>query len=102
MRIKSKRMKRIRIDHYVTNRVYENSRRFRAALSCFMSAPPIIVGLGEILWDLLPSGRQLGGAPANFAYCAHLLGNRAMIASRIGTDELGGDVRNRLRHTGLG
>jgi fructokinase len=67
-----------------------------------MSAPPIIVGLGEILWDILPSGRQLGGAPANFAYCAHLLGNRAMIASRIGTDELGGDVRNRLRHTGLG
>jgi fructokinase len=67
-----------------------------------MSAPPIIVGLGEILWDILPSGRQLGGAPANFAYCAHLLGNRAMIASRIGTDELGSEVRNRLRHDGLG
>ena len=67
-----------------------------------MSAPPIIVGLGEILWDILPSGQQLGGAPANFAYCAHLLGNRAMIASRIGTDELGADVRNRLGLAGLG
>ena len=33
-----------------------------------------IVGLGEILWDLLPAGKQLGGAPANFAYHAQSLG----------------------------
>ena len=32
---------------------------------------PHVVGIGEILWDLLPSGKQLGGAPANFAYHAH-------------------------------
>src|SRR5438445_37737 len=48
-----------------------------------MKPLPTVVGLGEILWDLLPSGRQLGGAPANFAYCAHLLGDRAVVASRI-------------------
>jgi fructokinase len=36
-----------------------------------------VVGLGELLWDLLPSGRQLGGAPANFAYMAQVLGDSA-------------------------
>src|SRR5436309_1319229 len=67
-----------------------------------MSAPPIIVGLGEILWDILPSGRQLGGAPANFAYCGHLLGNRAIVASRTGNDELGNEICDRLQQAGLG
>jgi fructokinase len=62
---------------------------------------PTVVGLGEILWDLLPSGRQLGGAPANFAYCSHLLGNRAVVASRVGSDDLGREVRDSLLHSGL-
>jgi fructokinase len=66
-----------------------------------MSVSPTIVGLGEILWDLLPSGPQLGGAPANFAYCSHLLGNDAVVASRIGDDNLGREVRNRLRASAL-
>jgi fructokinase len=48
-----------------------------------------IVGLGELLWDLLPGGRQLGGAPANFAVMASRLGAHGIIASRIGEDELG-------------
>src|SRR5579884_3587756 len=61
-----------------------------------MVPAPIIVGLGEILWDLLPTGRQLGGAPANFAYCCHLLGNRAVVASRVGNDQLGQDIREQL------
>jgi fructokinase len=62
---------------------------------------PAIVGLGEILWDLLPSGKQLGGAPANFAYCSHLLGSRSVVASRIGSDPLGSELRNVLRQRGL-
>lgn len=62
---------------------------------------PTVVGLGEILWDFLPSGRQLGGAPANFAYCAHLLGDRAVVASRIGTDDLGREARRSLLHKGV-
>jgi len=62
---------------------------------------PTVVGLGEILWDLLPSGRQLGGAPANFAYCSHLLGDRAVVASRIGNDELGHEVRESLLAKGI-
>src|SRR6266705_2501487 len=66
-----------------------------------MTSAPTVVGLGEILWDLLPSGRQLGGAPANFAYCSHLLGNRAVVASRVGSDDLGREVHDSLLHSGL-
>jgi fructokinase len=61
-----------------------------------MSTHATVVGLGEVLWDLLPSGRQLGGAPANFAYCSQLLGNVGVVASRIGTDSLGCDIRDSL------
>lgn len=62
---------------------------------------PNIVGLGELIWDFLPEGRQLGGAPANFAYIAHALGNHAIVASRIGTDELGRDALTRLERMGI-
>src|SRR5258708_8853428 len=62
---------------------------------------PTVVGLGELLWDLLPSGPQLGGAPANFAYCAHLLGSRAVVASRVGSDELGREARASLLRSGI-
>jgi len=66
-----------------------------------MGHPPTVIGLGEILWDLLPYGKQLGGAPANFAYCSHLLGNRAVVARRVGADELGREVRESLIRSGL-
>ena len=66
-----------------------------------MSSLKNVVGLGEILWDLLPSGRQLGGAPANFAYCSHLLGDRGVVASRVGQDELGTEVRQSLLALGI-
>jgi fructokinase len=49
----------------------------------------LILGIGELLWDLLPEGRQLGGAPANFAVMAARLGDQATVLSRIGRDELG-------------
>lgn len=55
-----------------------------------------IVGLGEVLWDLLPRGKQLGGAPANFAYISSLLGHRGIVASRMGADALGKELRARL------
>jgi len=66
-----------------------------------MNHLPTVVGLGEILWDLLPTGRQLGGAPANFAYCSHLLGERAVVASRIGSDHLGKAAREAMLSKGL-
>jgi fructokinase len=49
----------------------------------------LILGIGELLWDLLPSGPRLGGAPANFTVMAGRLGNHAVMLSRIGRDDLG-------------
>lgn len=55
-----------------------------------------VIGLGEILWDLLPEGKKLGGAPANFAYHADQLGNQARVVSRIGNDRLGDEIISEL------
>ena len=61
----------------------------------------LVVGLGEVLWDLFPEGKQLGGAPANFAYITNLLGDRGIIASRVGHDALGDEIQQRLGTLGL-
>lgn len=61
----------------------------------------MIVGLGELIWDLLPDGRQLGGAPTNFAYISRLLGNNAAVASRVGRDDLGREAAERLARMGI-
>ena len=60
-----------------------------------------VIGIGEILCDLLPSGKQLGGAVTNFAYHAHALGADALIISRVGNDPLGREIIDRLRSLGL-
>jgi fructokinase len=52
----------------------------------------ILVGLGEILWDMLPEGKQLGGAPANFAYHAQAIGERGVVVSCVGDDKLGKEI----------
>ncbi len=61
----------------------------------------IVIGLGEALWDLLPAGPQLGGAPANFAYHAHALGARAQVITRVGKDERGREIIRRFESMGL-
>jgi fructokinase len=67
-----------------------------------MNSPPhTVVGLGEALWDVLPSGKHLGGAPLNFAYIASLLGENAVIATRIGNDGLGSEIRTELSRRNL-
>jgi fructokinase len=55
-----------------------------------------IIGLGEVLWDLLSAGKQLGGAPANFAYTAKQLGNNGIVCSRIGDDDFGKEILERI------
>jgi fructokinase len=62
---------------------------------------PKIVALGEVLWDLLPEGKMLGGAPANFAFHAHALGAESRLVSRVGDDRLGRDIRQRFSTKGL-
>jgi fructokinase len=60
-----------------------------------------VVGLGELLWDVFPKGKELGGAPANFAYMTSLLGDHGMVASRVGSDALGRTAGRRLERIGL-
>lgn len=55
-----------------------------------------IAAFGEILWDMLPTGKQLGGAPGNFAFHSHVLGSDVMIISRIGNDDLGRAITDEL------
>ena len=50
---------------------------------------PIVVGIGEILWDMLPTGKKIGGAPVNFVYHASRLGAEGYAISAVGNDELG-------------
>ncbi|HKS76851.1 MAG TPA: carbohydrate kinase [Terriglobales bacterium] len=66
-----------------------------------MTKPALMIGLGEVLWDLLPSGKVLGGAPANFAYMTNVLGDRGVVASRLGNDELGREACRVMQDLGL-
>jgi fructokinase len=52
----------------------------------------IIVGMGEVLWDVLPEGKKIGGAPANFAYHVSQFGFDSRVVSAIGNDELGNEI----------
>lgn len=60
-----------------------------------------VVGLGEILWDCLPEGKQLGGAPANFAYHAGQFGMNAIAVSALGKDALAAETLTKLDEKGL-
>jgi fructokinase len=59
------------------------------------------VAFGEALWDLLPSGPLLGGAPLNFAYRTNSLGHRSIIVSRLGTDDFGQKARAQIVTLGM-
>jgi fructokinase len=56
-----------------------------------------VIGIGELLWDLLPAGRQMGGAPANFAYHARALCADGRVISRVGNDPLGAELIQLLK-----
>ncbi len=60
-----------------------------------------VVGLGEVLWDLLPERTCLGGAPANFAYITTLMGDHGIVASRVGEDSRGLEALRRMEELGL-
>src|ERR1700746_446316 len=57
---------------------------------------PRIVAAGELLWDLLPSGARLGGAPANLAVFCARLGNHSVLVSSLGNDDYGSAARGQL------
>jgi len=62
---------------------------------------PVIVGLGEVLWDVYPDAARFGGAPANFASHAASLGAESWLASSVGVDELGDRAIDTLRQHGV-
>lgn len=61
----------------------------------------LVVGIGEALWDLLPDGKKIGGAPANFAYHISRFGLNSRVVSAIGDDELGHEIIDNFNANGL-
>jgi fructokinase len=66
-----------------------------------MKSRPVIVGLGEVLWDVYPDAAHFGGAPANFASHAASLDAESWLASSVGVDELGDRALDTLRQHGV-
>lgn len=60
-----------------------------------------IVGIGDALWDCLPEGRKIGGAPANFAYYMMQFGYDSLAVSAVGNDELGTEIKETFNRIGL-
>lgn len=68
-----------------------------------MNKQPVIAGIGELLWDMLPGGKKAGGAPANLVYHASRLGAEGYAISAVGNDAPGTEIlrelnRNRIGH----
>lgn len=63
---------------------------------------PVVIGVGEILWDLLPDGKMLGGAPANFVWHTLELGAAGVVISAVGKDEAGREILDLVDKKGLG
>jgi fructokinase len=62
---------------------------------------PLVIGLGEAVWDIFPDSRRAGGAPGNVAYQVQQLGGRALVATRFGRDEAGRALAEHLAGEGL-
>ncbi len=62
---------------------------------------PIIVGIGELLWDMFPTGKKAGGAPVNFAYHASASGAESYAISAVGNDDLGEEIMDLINDIGI-
>ena len=61
----------------------------------------MVVGMGEALWDVLPEGKKIGGAPANFAYHVSQFGLNSAVVSAVGEDALGDEIVENFTSKGL-
>ena len=66
-----------------------------------MNMKDIVVGMGEALWDVLPEGKKIGGAPANFAYHVSQFGLQSCVVSAVGDDNLGHEIIRNFTSKGL-
>lgn len=62
-----------------------------------MSHKPIVAGIGELLWDILPTGKQVGGAPTNFAFHAMQCGCESILISAVGNDNQGDELVSTIK-----
>ena len=62
---------------------------------------PVIIGIGELLWDMLPTGKKAGGAPINFVYHASRLGAESYAISAIGNDSLGDEIMTKIEEINI-
>ena len=62
---------------------------------------PVVVGIGELLWDVLPTGKRAGGAPINFVYHATQLGAEGYAISAVGNDVFGTEIVQELDKNGI-
>lgn len=67
----------------------------------FIMSNKVIVGMGEALWDILPEGRKIGGAPANFAYHVSQFGLESCVVSAVGNDDLGREILDSFKEKKL-
>ncbi|CAK7037870.1 ATP-dependent 6-phosphofructokinase [anaerobic digester metagenome] len=67
-----------------------------------MKKKPIIIGIGELLWDVLPTGKKAGGAPINFVYHASRLGAESYAISAVGNDPLGDEIMHEILKIDIG
>jgi len=61
----------------------------------------LVIGVGELLWDILPGEKKMGGAPANFAYHVQQLGIESYVISAVGNDDLGNKLLKKMEEAGL-
>ncbi|MDD3063506.1 MAG: carbohydrate kinase [Massilibacteroides sp.] len=62
---------------------------------------PVVIGIGELLWDMLPEGKRAGGAPVNFVYHASALGAEGYAISAVGKDPEGDEIIRELETNGI-
>ena len=62
---------------------------------------PLIVGIGELLWDIFPDGKKAGGAPVNFVYHATAMGAKGYAISAVGNDSLGDEILDVVDSIGI-
>lgn len=61
-----------------------------------MKMKPLVAGIGELLWDVFPSGKKVGGAPCNFAFHAMQAGCESVVISAVGNDKQGDELLTAL------
>jgi fructokinase len=66
-----------------------------------MKRQPVVIGIGELLWDMLPTGKKVGGAPVNFAYHASRMGAAGYAISAVGFDQLGDELLREIDKAGI-